>query len=268
MHSRQREGESRRRDHAKSPRSGAALSALPCVSADKHLGGSAGAGNRYVHQVRFAGGLCSPQRFVINGLLECFPIGKLRGAPLIGVLPLSPPPPFWRLYPRVALIKSPLQPIPTVPASSAGADWGDIHRASPLWMPEPTIVSPDAEMVTAYGGAGAGATVSSGYRHSLPPAVAAEGLPFHFDHDRGAVHVPVMRRRGRGRFLSTPLGLALAHFVAGLTSGCIASRLAVWVHLLEALLWGRRRYDDHKPRTPPPDLPSLLLDSRICYLGA
>jgi ATP-dependent protease ClpP protease subunit len=25
--------------------------------------------------------------------------------------------------------------------------------------------------------------------------------------------------------------------------------------------------DDHKPRTPPPDLPSLLLDSRICYLG-
>ncbi|GMH36189.1 hypothetical protein BSKO_04057 [Bryopsis sp. KO-2023] len=26
-------------------------------------------------------------------------------------------------------------------------------------------------------------------------------------------------------------------------------------------------YDDHKPRTPPPDLPSLLLDSRICYLG-
>ena len=28
-----------------------------------------------------------------------------------------------------------------------------------------------------------------------------------------------------------------------------------------------RRYDDHKPRTPPPDLPSLLLDSRITYLG-
>lgn len=26
-------------------------------------------------------------------------------------------------------------------------------------------------------------------------------------------------------------------------------------------------YDDHKPRTPPPDLPSLLLDSRITYLG-
>jgi len=26
-------------------------------------------------------------------------------------------------------------------------------------------------------------------------------------------------------------------------------------------------YDDHKPRTPPPDLPSLLLDSRIVYLG-
>lgn len=25
--------------------------------------------------------------------------------------------------------------------------------------------------------------------------------------------------------------------------------------------------DDHRPRTPPPDLPSLLLDSRICYLG-
>lgn len=25
--------------------------------------------------------------------------------------------------------------------------------------------------------------------------------------------------------------------------------------------------DDHKPRTPPPDLPSLLLDSRIVYLG-
>ena len=26
-------------------------------------------------------------------------------------------------------------------------------------------------------------------------------------------------------------------------------------------------YDEHKPRTPPPDLPSLLLDSRITYLG-
>lgn len=26
-------------------------------------------------------------------------------------------------------------------------------------------------------------------------------------------------------------------------------------------------YDDHKPQTPPPDLPSLLLDSRIVYLG-
>ncbi len=26
-------------------------------------------------------------------------------------------------------------------------------------------------------------------------------------------------------------------------------------------------YDDHRPRTPPPDLPSLLLDSRIVYLG-
>ena len=26
-------------------------------------------------------------------------------------------------------------------------------------------------------------------------------------------------------------------------------------------------YDDHKPRTPPPALPSLLLDSRITYLG-
>lgn len=25
--------------------------------------------------------------------------------------------------------------------------------------------------------------------------------------------------------------------------------------------------DQHKPRTPPPDLPSLLLDSRIIYLG-
>ncbi len=26
-------------------------------------------------------------------------------------------------------------------------------------------------------------------------------------------------------------------------------------------------YDEHKARTPPPDLPSLLLDSRIVYLG-
>lgn len=26
-------------------------------------------------------------------------------------------------------------------------------------------------------------------------------------------------------------------------------------------------YDSHKPQTPPPDLPSLLLDSRIVYLG-
>lgn len=25
--------------------------------------------------------------------------------------------------------------------------------------------------------------------------------------------------------------------------------------------------DEHKPKTPPPDLPSLLLDSRIVYLG-
>jgi ATP-dependent Clp endopeptidase proteolytic subunit ClpP len=26
-------------------------------------------------------------------------------------------------------------------------------------------------------------------------------------------------------------------------------------------------YDEHRPKTPPPDLPSLLLDSRIIYLG-
>ena len=26
-------------------------------------------------------------------------------------------------------------------------------------------------------------------------------------------------------------------------------------------------YDNHKPQSPPPDLPSLLLDSRIVYLG-
>lgn len=26
-------------------------------------------------------------------------------------------------------------------------------------------------------------------------------------------------------------------------------------------------YDAHRPKTPPPDLPSLLLDSRIVYLG-
>lgn len=26
-------------------------------------------------------------------------------------------------------------------------------------------------------------------------------------------------------------------------------------------------YDQHRPRTPPPDLPSLLLDARIVYLG-
>ena len=26
-------------------------------------------------------------------------------------------------------------------------------------------------------------------------------------------------------------------------------------------------YDEHKPKTPPPDLPSLLLDSRIVYIG-
>ena len=26
-------------------------------------------------------------------------------------------------------------------------------------------------------------------------------------------------------------------------------------------------YDEHKARTPPPDLPSLLLDSRITFLG-
>ena len=52
MHSRQREGASHRRDHAMPPCSGAALSAPRCVSADKYLGGVAGAGNKYVHQVR------------------------------------------------------------------------------------------------------------------------------------------------------------------------------------------------------------------------
>ena len=26
-------------------------------------------------------------------------------------------------------------------------------------------------------------------------------------------------------------------------------------------------YDDHRARTPPPDLPSLLLDGRIVFLG-
>lgn len=26
-------------------------------------------------------------------------------------------------------------------------------------------------------------------------------------------------------------------------------------------------FDDHRPATPPPDLPSLLLDSRIVYVG-
>ena len=26
-------------------------------------------------------------------------------------------------------------------------------------------------------------------------------------------------------------------------------------------------YSEHKPKTPPPDLPSLLLDSRIVYIG-
>jgi len=26
-------------------------------------------------------------------------------------------------------------------------------------------------------------------------------------------------------------------------------------------------YNEHKPKTPPPDLPSLLLDSRIIYIG-
>lgn len=26
-------------------------------------------------------------------------------------------------------------------------------------------------------------------------------------------------------------------------------------------------YNEHKPKTPPPDLPSLLLDSRIVYIG-
>ncbi len=30
---------------------------------------------------------------------------------------------------------------------------------------------------------------------------------------------------------------------------------------------GSVSYSEHKPKTPPPDLPSLLLDSRIVYLG-
>jgi hypothetical protein len=30
---------------------------------------------------------------------------------------------------------------------------------------------------------------------------------------------------------------------------------------------GAVSYSEHKPKTPPPDLPSLLLDSRIVYLG-
>jgi len=30
---------------------------------------------------------------------------------------------------------------------------------------------------------------------------------------------------------------------------------------------GAASYSEHKPKTPPPDLPSLLLDSRIVFLG-
>lgn len=34
-----------------------------------------------------------------------------------------------------------------------------------------------------------------------------------------------------------------------------------------AIAVGGGGYDEHRPKTPPPDLPSLLLDSRIIYLG-
>ena len=73
---------------------------------------------------------------------------------------ISAPPPLPHTGPPLSRCHHP---------RDAGADWGDVHRASPLWMPEPTIVSPDAAMVTAYGGAGA--TVSTGCVHlSSDPA--------------------------------------------------------------------------------------------------
>ena len=115
-------------------------------------------------------------------------------------------------------------------------------------MPEPTIVSPDAEMVTAYGGAGATVTTGCAYFR-------------HLSAEQCIVQTPVSKcRRGGG-------WRALVH--EGRVSfsspmGALGSRSC----MRSTLQMHRRRYDDHKPRTPPPDLPSLLLDSRICYLGA
>lgn len=39
------------------------------------------------------------------------------------------------------------------------------------------------------------------------------------------------------------------------------------VEMAHLLRGPRTNSAEHKPKTPPPDLPSLLLDSRIVYLG-
>ena len=58
-------------------------------------------------------------------------------------------------------------------------------------MPEPTIVSPNAEMVTAYGGAGA--TVSTGY--VTPQAMSSLGAIVCLHHAWAAIaiHARMMR---------------------------------------------------------------------------
>ena len=149
MHSRQREGASRVRDRCTAQASGAASSAPRSASADKRLRREGEVVFSCVRQVRrslpdvLGAEDLSPARHLClqSALRCCWNIPRLTMS--------SPPPPkFGHPLIHGNILRN------------AGADWGDIHRASPLWMPEPTIVSPNAEMVTAYGGAGA--TVSTG----------------------------------------------------------------------------------------------------------
>ena len=56
--------------------------------------------------------------------------------------------------------------------ASAGADWGDLHKASPLWMPEPGIVSATTSQLTTASGA-PGAAVASGCAALNPPGLLA-----------------------------------------------------------------------------------------------
>jgi hypothetical protein len=42
---------------------------------------------------------------------------------------------------------------------------------------------------------------------------------------------------------------------------------SVWINVLWDQVERSTSYNEHRPRRPPPDLPSLLLNSRIVYIG-